>query len=251
MKKLLVLTSCLLVLAACFAPVPLARAEEVYYVVPEGQEIVFEFALLNEDNTVTVAPLVLPDGVTVQKVSEGTAKITVVYNGLTGKITKEDIQKMAVSASSAGKAIDIAVKVDDNYIYTFDSNGHREEHTVTADTHLAYLGTYVYNQVAYFAVKKEAENMVYYALCSHANEEEINAILHPTANIIEANEPQSAVASADKGSEFTWVRFILILGIVVPLITIVLMIIRPTAKRRRTHREIYDSDDDYDGIDEV
>ena len=255
MKKLLVLFLAICVMVACFVVVPTAAAEEgLFYVVSEGQEVYLQYAKMDDSTfQVSRAKVLLPAGYTVQTKVAGT-NIKVSYMGIEDfYITQADLEKMTVSPSE--KALpEIAVKVDDLYLYRFTADEKIEAYgSIPASAELTYLGSYTYNSLEYYAVSMKGEEGVYYTLASHSNAAEINAILHPNANtsIISAPETGSDKTSDKKEGGFTWVRFVLILGIIVPLITIVLMIIRPSAARRRAHREIYDDDDDYDGIDEV
>lgn len=255
MKKLLVLFLAICVMVSCFVVVPTAAAEEgLFYVVQEGQEVYVQYAKMDSSFNVIRAKVLLPTGYTVKtKGSDGT-NVKVSYMGMDDfYITQADIEKMTVSPSE--KALpEIAVKVDDNYLYRFTGDEKIVAYgSIPATAELTYLGSYTYNSLEYYAVSMKGGEGVFYTLASHSNSAEINAIVHPNANtsIISAPETGSDKTSDKKEGGFTWVRFVLILGIIVPLITIVLMIIRPSAARRRAHREIYDDDDDYDGIDEV
>ena len=253
MKKLIVLFFILCVVASCLAVVPIAAADELYYAVPEGQEIYLEYAKLDTDTlTLKKARVLLPTGFTIKTIGTEGNNTKVSYCGVNDFfLPKSELDKLTVSPSE--KAVpEIAVKVDDHYLYQYNEGKIEPLGSVAADVKLTYLGEYTYNSTAYFAVRQEGVEGVFYTLASHSNAAEINATLHPgTGTSIIATPDTSADKTADKkDGGFTWVRFILILGIIIPLITIVLMIVRPTAARRRTHREIYDGDDDYDGIDE-
>lgn len=258
MKRFLALFLIVVVSAFAFVVSPVAGAEEIYYVVPEGQEVYLQYARMvrvNGEFTLDQARVLLPTGYTVKIVGNDADQVKVAYCGLTDcYIDKSDLDKMAISPSEV-KLPDITVKVDDLFVYRYVEEGGvgkiEPYDTVAPTSALTYLGTYVYNTVAYYAVKVDGAEGVYYTLVSHSNEAEVNAVLHPAENIVEAKSPQGSSVSSSKDKEFTWVRFVLILGVIVPLITIVLMIVRPSARRRRQHREIYDDEDDYDGIDEV
>jgi len=260
MKRFVALIACIFVLASCLSvAAPVAAAEEIYYVVQEGQEVYLDYARMVIDGDafrLVRARFLLPTGYTFKTTESTTDRLKVTYCGLTDcYVSTADMDKLTVSPSEVALP-DITVKVDDLFVYRFvyeeGTAGKLEpQGSVAADAKLTYLGTYTYNSVAYLAVRMEGSSDIYYTLASHSNEAEINAILHPAANIVEPKGTNTDDAAATKDKEFTWVRFVLILGIIVPLISIVLMIVRPAATRRRAHREIYDNDDDYDGIDEV
>lgn len=257
MKRFLALFFIVVVSAFAFVVSPVAGAEEIYYVVPEGQEVYMQYARManvNGEFTLDQARVLLPAGYTVKVVATESAQVRVTYCGLTDCfIAKSDLDKMTVSPSeNALPTITVDVDGPTVYHYVKDAEGERIEMrgNITATTRLTYLGSYESGGFVYYAVRKEEENDVYYVLPSAATVAKVEAVLHPAANVVESKPRQSAAETA-KEKEFTWVRFVLILGVIVPLITIVLMIVRPSARRRRQHREIYDDEDDYDGIDEV
>ena len=261
MKKMLALFLAICLVAACLTVVPVAAADEtLFYVVQEGQEVYLEYA--KPDNATyswKIARLLLPVGYTFSSAGKAEGgKIKVTYCGLTkGFIYETDWDKLTVSPSE--KALpEIAVKVDDHYLFRYVAEGNNAgriepDGSIAADVKLTYLGEYTYNNTLYYAVEQEGREGVFYTLASHSNATEINAVLHPDTgtSIISTPEVGADKTADKKDGGFTWVRFVLILGIIVPLITIILMIVRPGASRRRAHREIYEGDDDYDGIDEV
>ncbi len=243
------------ILAVALAAAPVALAEEAHYVVPQGTDIYFEHFDFDEDTGATSrSAFLLPAGFTVQfnGFTSGNNKAKVFFGGLNGYISATDWAKMSANASTTAIALpSIEVKVDDLTVYRFVDDG-RKEVAIAGGQKLYYLGNYTHvNGVRYYATRMEGDtSFVYYALVSHANEAEIEQVLHPTTNVVEVVEPTAEVEK-NETKQFGWVRFVLILGIVVPLITILFMIIKPKAAKRRQHREIYDGDDDYDGIDEV
>lgn len=257
MKRIVALIVCILLLTSLCAVTPVAAAEEIYYVVAEGQQVYLDYYRFDVSTvTLKTGRFLLPEGYTFKSTGVEGDKLRVTYCGMTDcYIANADVDKLVVSPSEV-KLPDITVKTDDLFVYrcVLDEGTKEakiEPHgAITDEAKLTYLGDYTYNSVPYYAVKIEGQDAVFYTLVSHSNSAEINAVLHPAANIVEPKSSQTDATDQKKDKEFTWVRFILILGIIVPFITIVLMIVRPTAGRRRVHREIYDDEDDYDGIDQ-
>lgn len=257
MKRCVCLLLCMMFLASFCLAVPTALADgEACYVVPEGQQIGFIYREFDSatltNNNVTI---VLPVGytVTVQgTIDMSSPYVSVMYAGLSGYVSNTDFAKLQLSAAQKDLP-QIEVKpLDGMPVYRIVAGG-RVEADLAADATLVYRGTYVLNNVDYYAVQATGNtNYVYYVLQNSVqNSIEIEDTLHPRANVVPAQEAGGSAVDDKKHKDFTWVRFVLILGIIVPFITIILMIIRPKSRARRVYREVSDSDDDYDGIDEV
>lgn len=258
MKKLFVLLLCMVLLSASLVVAPVAMADEGdFYVVPEGQEIVATVSKYDGQLRKTIdADFVLPYGYKVTVVSRSADDVIISFGGIEGHIATADLAKMTKNDNKALALPEIEVQVKDNTVYRLV--GTSMTPSAVNNARLTYLGTYNYDTTAYYAVRMAGSDFVYYApQAAVDNKVEVEEALHPTTNVVEnVDNPATADSSAKKDKEFTWVRFILILGIIVPLITIIFMIIRPKGgRRRRAMREIYDdgdySDSDYDGIDEV
>ena len=257
MKRLIALLVCAMIIAMCFASVPVAAAEQACYIVPEGVEIRFVFENVDYGvfpPTRSYADFVVPYGYTITVTSVGDVTAIAEFGGIKGLVSKEDLDKLTISPSQLALP-EVEVTVDDKTVYRF-VDGNRQSYDIVDGQRLLYLGTFTHNTVAYYAVRIEGDaNFIYYAQFNHSNHAEVDAAVHPKSNSASLEQggtgTTDAVATPRTDTEFTWVRFVLILGIIVPLITIVFMIVRPRGRARRAHREIYDGDDDYDGIDEV
>lgn len=256
MKRLLAVFLCVMVLSLLGVAAPFAQAEGVCYIVPEGQQVNFIYDERDteslKDNYVRVT---VPYGYTMVVIGDVTGKnISAIYAGKTGLVSNDDLKKMAVSPSEKQlPAIEVKVSTGVS-LYRIIDGSRVEVGSVDEATKLYYIGGYVLNSIPYYAVRKENDDtFVYFVLNNDTvqNSIEIEDTLHPRGAIVSAAEGGSSATETPSTKNFTWVRFVLILGIIVPLITIVLMIVRPRARMRRTYREVSDNDDDYDGIDDV
>lgn len=240
-------------IVAAVSVAPVAMAEDAFYTVEAGQQVTFSYYYFG-----TQATFNLPYGYSFAytgstKYNNGTEYAVVRYAGFEGYIAKAQLDSMRVAATNSPLP-QVTVVVDGLTAYRFADNIRQAFDLQSTDT-LYYLGTYNAGDIDYYAVYSASNSDdIFYVVQSHTNRTEIEATLHPSTDNGEDNKDKTIDSQppAETKSGFTWMRFALILGIVVPLITIVIMVVRPRRMRRSApRREINEEEDDYDGIDEV
>ncbi len=251
---LLAITVALVAALSC-APVALAEGD-AHYLVGDSAVTFYYANRFGERFSFT-----LPSGYTVAlgaTVTDGsTAYVEATFAGLEGLVLASDKQKMTLSSTSV--ALPRAVVTSKmGWIFKMMPDGTLNPEAYTDGMTLTYLGSFDYNGTLYYAVQKTTDgNRVYYVLASDANQEDVEAIVHPK----KATEPTptdpsgtsntiSNPTSTENKKGFTWVRLVLIIGIIAPLVVILLFIIRPRHKVSRAVRELSDVDDDDLDLDE-
>lgn len=242
---------CLLLIILCLAfacPSVAMAADTSHRLIPAGGVMVYHVDL----NTGRTSEFMLPEGYTIQSNGrESSEYVFFTYKGMDCKIKVAEWNRLAI-APSAKEVPQITVTTASQSLYYWVGE-ERQYVEADADGTLYYLGAYSKNSINYFAVKKSTDDYsVFYVVAGDANAEEINSILYPTAVEPgpEINQGDVTVDPPEKEEGFTWVRFLLILGIIIPAIVIILMIVRSRSRRSRAHREIYDEDAGYDSIDD-
>ncbi|MBO4534339.1 MAG: hypothetical protein J5755_00200 [Clostridia bacterium] len=255
MKKLCTLLLAIIFVALTFSmgAIPLASADgEAHYLVGE-QAVTFYYYFLGVRYTFQ-----LPQGYTVSlgaSFSEGgTTYVEASFAGYEGMIVSADRDKMTLSSEKV--ALPRAVVTSDiNVVFKPDANGNLNDYApYTSSTTLTYLGTYEYDHTPYYAVQMQTDaKKIYYVAVSNANQEDVERIVHPKAVVVDGGSGDgSAVVGANEGSSkkgFTWVRLLLIIGIIAPLAVILLFIFRPRRRVSRAYRELSDAQEDEDDLD--
>ena len=232
---------------------PVALAEDAYYTVEAGQQVTFSYYYFGSQ-----ALFNLPYGYSFNytgrtKYNNGVEYAVVQYGQFEGYIVKTQLDSMR-TASTNSALPQVKVVVDGLTAYRF-ADGTRQAFDVQASDTLYYLGNYTAGDIDYYAVYSQSNaDEIFYVVQSHTNRAEIEATLHPNVSTPDGDTSKTIDSQSpiDNKTGFTWMRFALILGIVIPLITIVVMVVRPRRMRRSApRREISEEQDDYDGIDEV
>lgn len=224
-------------------------ADEIYYTAQQDKAVQFSYYYFGQEATFTI-PYGYSFCVVGYVTYGGVEYASVQYGPFEGVVPKAQIEGLSVAATVA-QLPEVSVTVDDASAYRI-AGGKRAQFDLNKEDELYYLGTAALDDVDYYAVYCKGQKEIFFVVQSHTNKAEVEAAIHPH----NTTDTTTVIAPTDSEVEpkkqgFTWMRFVLILGIVIPLITIIIMIIRPRRARPKQAREIYEDTDDYDGIDEV
>lgn len=242
----------ILLLATTFAlgALPLASADEAHYAVGEDKVTFYFYNDFGDAYTFD-----LPSGYTValgdSRVRDGITYLRATFNGLSGWIKSSDQSKLTLAASKVDLPRAI-VTCNLPVIFVPSTAGNVTTVAYEDNSTLVYLGDFTDSKgTVYYAVLKLTDgDSVYYVPVANANQEDVERIIHPKAT--DTGTDSSTVVSTDTGSTkkgFTWVRLVLIIGIIAPLGVILLFIFRPRRRVSRAYRELTDVEEDEDDLD--